>query len=45
MPARIISFWLTTSASAGTSRIVLMKYRDQRMIYVKRGILHCRFEL
>ena len=31
MPARIISFWLMTSASAGTSRNVLMKYWLQRM--------------
>src|ERR1700736_6667180 len=31
MAARIISFWLMTSASAGTSRNVLMKYWLQRM--------------
>src|SRR5258707_12728715 len=31
MPARIISFWMMTSASAGTSRNVLMKYWLQRM--------------
>src|SRR5438067_11553522 len=31
MLARIISFWLMTSASAGTSRNVLMKYWLQRM--------------
>src|SRR6185436_6572689 len=39
MLARIISFWLMTSASAGTSRNVLMKEWLQRIVE-KSGILH-----
>src|SRR3954451_14539080 len=47
MPARIISFWLMTSASAGTSRNVLMKYWLQRMgrgLYTRsrRGLVVAR---
>ena len=42
IPARIISFWLTTSASAGTSRNVLMKYWLQRMFgFPEQKVAYC----
>src|SRR5688572_14825392 len=33
MPVRTISWWLMTSASAGTSRVVYRWYRLQRMLF------------